>query len=168
MRKTGPLTWQATALFAAAATCLASPTRNKSLYGCQGAPSSPVRIAKPTLILVWPCFAQADAVPEAPDDPERALDHKMSDQYMRLREEVTAAGVQLLKASGALHLDFMNPDGKTEKVRTNTVEWRGLLMFCPGRKVDMKEGTFSDGELLDILRACVQPADPDGRYPCRI
>jgi hypothetical protein len=148
-----------TASLALAAVGLASPANCEALQGCQGPPSSPAVLAKPTLVFVWPCFAHADTfLEEDPREDERTLDRKMQAQYVRLREKVAAAGMDVLKGSGAQHIDFTSPNGKAERIRTTTVQWRGVFAFCPGRKVkriSMAKSLVPDSEVLDAVRYCL-------------
>ena len=123
--------------------------------GCQGAPFQAAVVEKATLLFVWPCFAVADTfLEEDPREPQRVLDRKMQEQHLRLRDEVMDLGVDFTRASGALNLQFVSPGGRTEKVKTSKVDWRGVLIFCPGRKVMVMPGLVSDAAILEELRSC--------------
>lgn len=140
--------------------CLSYPTASESLDGCQGPPSNVTSVVKPTLVFVWPCYVAGDTfLEEDPREVEWALDSEMSAQYRRLQEQVSTAGIDMLKALGALRLDFVSAKGRTERIRTTTVEWRGVLVHCPGRKVKrigMAKAIVPDAEILDAVRSCDQ------------
>jgi len=137
---------------------LAPSTDCESLQGCQGPPSLATTITKPALVFVWPCFAHADTfLEEDPREVERARDQEMLTQYRRLREGLSGTGIEVLKASGAVHMDFASAKGRAEKVRTTTVEWRGVLVFCPGRKVKkikMAQAILLDRDIVGALGGC--------------
>jgi hypothetical protein len=144
-----------------ALACSGSLAEGESLDGCQGPPSNAVSISRPTLIFVWPCFALGDTFLEPdPREVERVRDRKMRAQYLRLREELSVGGVEVLEASGALNLSFVNAKGEAERIRTTAVEWRGVLAFCPGQKVKriaMAQAVVPDEEVLEALRGCYRP-----------
>jgi hypothetical protein len=138
--------------------CLASSVPAQSLDGCQGPPSETTSVSKPAVVFVWPCYAASDTfLAPDPREVEFARDRDMRAQYRRLRDRVSAAGGELLEASGALNLSFVSSSGSTEQVRTTKVNWRGVLIHCPGqtlRKLNVPGAPLPDKAILEPLEGC--------------
>lgn len=148
---------------AAASAYLVAPLMSDTIQGCQGSPTTATVVSKPTLAFVWPCYAAADTfLEEDPREAELLRDREMRAQFLRLREDLKAGGVELLEASGAIHLDHVGPKASVEKIRTTTVDWRGVLVLCPGqksRRIDMRKRIAPDAQILDAARGCGPSSD---------
>jgi hypothetical protein len=149
------------AVLAGATMCLARPGVGQSLDGCMGQPSNATAVSKRAIVFVWPCYAVADSF-LAPDsrDVEFERDRQMRAQLRRVRELLSGSGVQVLEASGALNLRFVSPTGAVEQVRTTNVDWRGVLVHCPGHRLKtltVPSAPLDGDSILLPIEACRRP-----------
>ncbi len=153
--------WLVSALVLAS-LCLARPGIAESLDGCMGPPAKPTSVSKPTVVFVFRCYAAADyfLAPD-PEEADKERDRQLRAQARRLRGALATSGVEVLEASGALNLRFVSASNVVTTVRTKDVDWRGLLIHCPGqslRKRKVLGEPEPDIAILGLLEACNQPS----------